>query len=103
MNTDKTKKLEAIFSNAKEIISQALIADASGETTTECFILIKDLAHCGGEKRNAPISIMKAGTVFRKQKDGNYFTDGFHLIAKHVAEFSEEYFLYLSEQEGQGI
>ena len=103
MNQEKIEKLEGIFTNAKEIISNVLSPDPEGETTNECFVLLKDLAHCGGEKRSAPISIMKAGTIFRKQKDGNYFTDGFHLIARHVAEWSEEYFLYLTEVEGNAL
>lgn len=103
MNQEKINKLESIFSNAKDIISNALNPNLAGETTSECFILLKDLAHCGGEKRSAPISIMRAGTIFRKRKDDNYFTDGFHLIARHVAEYSEDYFLYLTEKEGKGL
>lgn len=103
MNQDKINKLEGIFSNAKDIIAKALSPDPEGETTNECFVLLKDLAHCGGEKRSAPISIMRAGTIFRKRKEDNYFTDGFHVIARSVANHSEDYFLYLTEEEGNGL
>jgi len=99
---DKREKLQSMFNNAEEIISSILFFDPTGETTNECFVLLKDLAHCDG-KCEAPISIMKAGTVFRKHVEDNYFTDGFHIIARHVAEFSEDYFLYLTEEEGKKI
>jgi len=101
MNQEKKNKLDAFFGNAKEELRKALTVDPSGEVTTECFVLLKDLAHCGGEKRSAPISIMPAGTVFRKKTDGQYFSDGFHIIARHIAKSSEEYFLYLTEEEGK--
>lgn len=102
MNQSKINKLNSIFNNASEIISEALSPSLS-ETTNECFVLLKDLAHCGGTKRDAPISIMKAGTIFRKRKDDDYFSNGFHLIAKHIAEKNEEYFLYLTEKEGNEL
>ena len=44
MNQEKINKLEGIFSNAKEIISNALSPDLESETTNECFVLLKDLA-----------------------------------------------------------
>ncbi len=103
MNQDKINKLEGIFTNAKDIIAKALSPDPEGETTNECFVLLKDLAHCGGEKRSAPISIMRAGTIFRKKKEDNYFTDGYHLISPRVADSSEDYFLYLTEAEGNDL
>lgn len=102
MNKQKQEKIEGLFANATDIIRQALSPDPEGETTNECFILLKDLAHCGGNMPS-PISIMRAGTVFRKKIDSNYFSDGFHLIARHVAEWSEDYFLHLSEEDGRAV
>lgn len=102
MNKQKQEKIERLFANATDIIRQALSPDPEVETTNECFILLKDLAHCGGNSPS-PISIMRAGTVFRKKIDSNYFSDGFHLIARHVAEWSEDYFLYLSEEDGRAV
>lgn len=96
------EKLQGIFENAQNIIKSALSPDPSGETTNECFVLLKDLAHCGGVSP-APISIMRAGTIFRKKVDSNYFSDGMHVIARHVAEHDEDYFLYLTEAEGTGL
>ena len=98
MNKQKQEKIEGLFANATDVIRQILSPDPDGETTNECFVLLKDLAHCGGTTPS-PISIMRAGTVFRKQIDSDYFSDGFHLIARHVAEWSEDYFLYLSEKD----
>lgn len=99
---NKKKQLNEIFRDATSILKNALSPDPDGETTNECYILLKDLAHCGGNSPS-PISIMKAGTVFKKKVDSEYFSDGFHLIARHVAEWSKNYFIHLTESEGNEI
>jgi hypothetical protein len=99
---NKKKQLNEIFGDATNILKRALSPDPEGETTNECYILLKDLAHCGGNSPS-PISIMKAGTVFKKKVDSEYFSDGFHLIARHVAEWSKDYFIHLTESEGNAL
>ncbi len=80
-----------MFDGFKEEIRKALSPEMSGEYENKAFRLKKDLAHCGG-RTAAPISIMAAGTLFIKKKDEGYYSDGFHLIAEHVAECWPEYF-----------
>jgi len=80
-----------MFDQFKDEIKKALSPEMSGEYENKAFRLKKDLAHCGG-KNPAPISIMPLGTLFRKKKGEGYYSDGFHLIAEHVAEAWPEYF-----------
>ena len=85
-------ELKKIFEDAKKKIGDALNPDMKGEyNMNDMYVLVKDLAHTGGKKA-APISIMRAGTIFYKQKEGGYYSDGFHLIASHIAAESDDYF-----------
>jgi len=78
----KKEELLNLFSDYSSIIKNALSINPDGNKTKECLVLLKDLAHVGGTTNI--ISIMKAGTVFRKLVDREYYSDGFHL-PEHVS------------------
>lgn len=85
-----------IYQDAINKIREALDPAKEGEyDLSDMYLLKKDLAHCGGfgeNARNAPISIMRAGTPFVRQKGAGYYSDGFHLVACSVCERCPEYF-----------
>lgn len=84
--------IEDILNQAKLNISKALSPDLQGEyDLSDAYVLIKDLAHTGG-KMAAPISIMRVGNIFYKQKDSGYYSDGFHLILGRICKNCPDYF-----------
>lgn len=85
-------ELDKIFEGAKNNIGKALDSDMAGEyDMNDIYVLIKDLAHTGGN-RKTPISIMRKNSLFYKQKDSGYYSDGFHLISGHVCKDATDYF-----------
>lgn len=88
--------LNKIFEEARKNIGKALDPDLTGEyDMSDMYVLIKDLAHTGG-KHAAPISIMRTGTIFYKQKDRGYYSDGFHLILGRICRNCDDYFRKLT-------